>query len=88
MEEQYMIEINDVTMRFRMGDDNITSLKEYFVQLLRGKLSYSRFEALKHVSFNIPRGEVVGLIGRNEAHRGQRNRQGQRGAHAGIGQRL
>ena len=67
MEEQYMIEINDVTMRFRMGDDNITSLKEYFVQLLRGKLSYSRFEALKHVSFNVPRGEVVGLIGRNGA---------------------
>lgn len=67
MEEQYMIEVNDVSMRFRMGNDNITSLKEYLVRLALRKISYSHFEALKHVSFKVPRGEVVGLIGHNGA---------------------
>ena len=62
-----MIEVRDVSMRFRMANDRISSIKEYAVQLLRGKLQYSEFEALRHVSFDVNRGEVVGLIGHNGA---------------------
>ena len=62
-----MIEIRDVSMRFRMANDRINSIKEYTVQMLRGKLKYNEFEALKHVSFDVKRGEVVGLIGHNGA---------------------
>ncbi len=64
---QPMIEVNNVSMRFRMANDRINSIKEYLVQLLRGKVQYKEFEALKSVSFNIQRGEVVGLIGHNGA---------------------
>jgi len=62
-----MIEVKDVSMRFRMANDRISSIKEYIVQILKGKLEYTEFEALKHVSFDIKRGEVVGLIGHNGA---------------------
>lgn len=62
-----MIEVQDVSMRFRMANDRISSLKEYAIARLRGKLKYNEFEALKHVSFDVKRGEVMGLIGHNGA---------------------
>ena len=62
-----MIEVKDVSMRFRMANDRINSLKEYMIQKLRGQLKYNEFEALKHVSFQVEQGEVVGLVGHNGA---------------------
>jgi len=64
---QPMIEVNNVSMRFRMASDRINSIKEYIVQLLRGKVQYKQFEALKNVSFSVEKGEVVGIIGHNGA---------------------
>lgn len=62
-----MIEVSDVTMRFRLNNDKILSLKEFVTTALRGKLSYNEFTALDHVSFAVKRGETLGLIGRNGA---------------------
>ncbi|MBR5108633.1 MAG: ABC transporter ATP-binding protein [Clostridia bacterium] len=67
MDEQKIIEVSDVSMRFRMASDRITSIKEFIVKRIKGQIHYSEFEALKHVSFDVCRGEVVGLIGRNGA---------------------
>lgn len=64
---QVMVEVNDVSMHFRMPGDRINSLKEYVVQLLSRKLKYNEFIALDHVSFTVRKGEVVGLIGHNGA---------------------
>lgn len=62
-----MIEVKDVSISFRMSNDRINSIKEYLVQLIKGKIKYTEFEALKHVSFDVKKGEVVGLIGNNGA---------------------
>ena len=62
-----MIEVSDVSMRFRMNSDRIMSLKEFATTALRGKLHYQEFTALDHVSFSVERGETLGLIGRNGA---------------------
>ncbi|MBE6975821.1 MAG: ABC transporter ATP-binding protein [Ruminococcaceae bacterium] len=62
-----MIEVNEVSMHFRMAGDRINSLKEYIIKLLKRKLSYKEFVALDHVSFEVKKGEVVGLIGHNGA---------------------
>lgn len=62
-----MIEVSDVTMRFRLNNDRILSLKEFVTTALRGKLKYQDFTALEKVSFTVEKGETLGLIGRNGA---------------------
>lgn len=67
MDNNTMIRVSDVTMRFRMNNDKILSLKEFVTTALRGKLQYNTFTALEHVSFEVQKGETIGLIGRNGA---------------------
>ena len=40
-------------------------LKEYAVRALKGQLNYEEFWALKEVSFDVQRGEVLGIMGLN-----------------------
>ena len=63
----FAVEVKDVTMRFRMNNDKILSLKEFVTAKLRGKIKYEDFTALDNVSFNVCKGETLGLIGRNGA---------------------
>lgn len=67
MSKKTIIEVSDVTMRFRLNNDRILSLKEFVTTALRGKLQYNDFTALEHVSFTVKKGETLGLIGRNGA---------------------
>lgn len=60
-----LVEVNDVSMRFNLAQEKTETLKEYTVKLLKGKLMFNEFYALKNVSFNVKRGEAVALIGRN-----------------------
>ena len=62
-----MIEVKNVTMRFRMSDEPINSLKEIFTTAVRGKLSFNEFLVLDDVSFDLDRGKTLGLIGKNGA---------------------
>ena len=62
-----IIRANDISMRYLMTYDRIQGIKEYIVQMLRGKIKYEEFWALKNVSFEVDRGEVVGIIGHNGA---------------------
>lgn len=67
MSKKIVIRVEDVTMRFRMNSDKILSLKEFVTTALRGKLKYDEFTALSHVSFEVRKGETLGLVGRNGA---------------------
>lgn len=60
-----VIRICDVTMEFRLSSVNPSGVKEYAVQLLKREVSYRRLYALYHVSFNVYKGEVIGIIGTN-----------------------
>lgn len=62
-----MIELKNVTMKFRMANDRITSLKEFAIKKVSGKLLYKEFVALNDVSFSIKKGEVIGILGSNGA---------------------
>lgn len=62
-----MIEVKDVTMKFRMGSQPINSLKEYVTTTLKGTLKFKEFVAVNHLSFELEKGETLGLIGRNGA---------------------
>jgi len=62
-----MVDVQHVSMRFRMANDKINSLKEYAVALLEHRLKYEEFQVLDDISFHVGKGEVVGIIGRNGA---------------------
>lgn len=62
-----IITVENVSMRFRMDKNKTTSLKEWVVTHLQGKQQYEEFCALNDVSFEVERGEILGIIGRNGA---------------------
>lgn len=63
-----MINIEKVSMKFNLGIEKDSSLKQFFVDLFTGKKKKKEtFWALKDVTFHIEKGEVVGLIGSNGA---------------------
>ncbi len=62
-----MIRAENVSICYKMTYDRIKSVKEYMVQLLKGKIRYEEFWALKDVSFSVEKGEVLGIIGHNGA---------------------
>ena len=62
-----MIHVENVSVRYLMTYDRVKSIKEYLVQLVKGKIKYEEFWALKNVSFHVEKGDVVGLIGHNGA---------------------
>lgn len=62
-----IIKAENVTMCYRMTYDHVRSIKEYLVQLLKGKIKYEEFRALEDVSFEVRRGEVLGIVGHNGA---------------------
>ena len=60
-----IIELKDVTMKFRMTTQKIDSIKEFAIKKFKRQLQYVDFLALDGVSFDVKKGEVVGLIGLN-----------------------
>lgn len=62
-----IVQVENLTLCYRMNYDRVMSMKEYIVKLIQGKLRYEEFKALKNVSFSIDRGEVLGIVGHNGA---------------------
>ena len=64
-EQPLAVEVDATTMIFNVASDSLTSLKECFIKLVKHELFFEEFRVLKHISFDIHRGEVVGLAGTN-----------------------
>lgn len=60
-----IISIEDVGMAFNIANEQLNSLKEYFINIMRRKLFYREFIALQNISFEVKQGEVWGLVGVN-----------------------
>lgn len=60
-----IIEVSHISMGFKMDMNKVSSLKEWVVTWLKGQSNYQTFWALKDVSFEVNKGEVIGIIGRN-----------------------
>lgn len=67
-EEEIMINVDKISMKFNLGIEKGFSLKQWFVDVGKHKKKEkNEFWALKNVDFKVKKGEVVGFIGSNGA---------------------
>lgn len=59
------IKVNDVSMMFNLSSEKIDSIKEYVIKTLKRELHFQEFWALKNVSFELEKGDSLGIVGLN-----------------------
>lgn len=66
-ENPVVIRGNKICMDFDRAVNEYTSMKELAIQTIKGKRVKEKFRALDNISFEIRKGEVIGVIGTNGA---------------------
>lgn len=59
------VEVEHVSVRFNLASEQVSSLKEYLIKLTKRQLLFTEFFALQDVSFTLPKGESLGIVGAN-----------------------
>jgi len=61
------VTFENISVLYRVPKERLSGIKEYAIRLLQRKLQFEDFWALKEISFQINKGEIYGIIGRNGA---------------------
>ena len=62
------LKVEDVSIRFNLSKEKVDNLKELLIKRLKGeKIRFNEFWALKNVSFNLYKGDRLGILGLNGA---------------------
>jgi lipopolysaccharide transport system ATP-binding protein len=59
------IVVDNISKRFRIPHEKKTTVFQNVVGLIKRQFSYEEFWALKNVSFEVKKGEALGIIGKN-----------------------
>ena len=62
-----VLEVNNVSIRYKTGDFKAIGLKEFVIRKLTGNYKVNDFWADHHVTFTLERGDMLGIIGTNGA---------------------
>lgn len=65
MDNNYVIIVDNATVRFNKASEKIDNLKEYFIKVVQRRLFFEEFIALKDINFKVRRGESWGIVGKN-----------------------
>ena len=65
MSDKPAIVVDNVTMRFRLNNEKVDSIKEFLIRIIKRKLTYRTFNALENISLTIDKGEIFGIVGLN-----------------------
>ncbi len=66
-ETEVVIRAENICLDFDKGVNESSSLKEFVIGKLKGQRRKGRFRALDDISFEIQKGDVVGIVGTNGA---------------------
>lgn len=66
-DDSILIDVRDVSMRFRLPAEKIDSLKEYFIKLFKRQIKHKDFWVLNNINLQVRKGESLAIIGRNGA---------------------
>jgi len=62
-----VIKVENVGMEFNLSQEKTDNLKEYVIKLIKRELMYQSFWALQNISFEVEKGDKVGILGLNGA---------------------
>lgn len=65
--ESIVIDLSDVSMTYRLYQEKVDSIKEYFVKMVKQELQFKEHKALSKISFQVEKGEIMGVVGLNGA---------------------
>lgn len=65
MDDKVMVKVEHVSMKFNLSSEKFDSFKEYVIKSLKNQVSFEEFWALRDVSFEVMKGDALGLIGLN-----------------------
>lgn len=62
-----VIELEDVSIRYKIGDFKAIGLKEYVIRKIKRNYHVQEFWADRHITFSLEKGDMLGIIGTNGA---------------------
>lgn len=65
--QDIVITAENVGIKYNLSKEKVDNLKEYTIKLLKRELLFQEFWALRNVSFQIKKGDRVGILGLNGA---------------------
>ena len=60
MSDEYIVDVDHLTIRFNMATEKVDNLKEYVIKLIKHELMFQEFLALKDVSLKVKAWRSVG----------------------------
>lgn len=61
------LKVDDVSIRFNLSKEKTDSLKEYVIKSIKREIMFNEFWALKGISFELNKGDRLGILGLNGA---------------------